>query len=105
MTLNGGRQSSGATWTDASRDGSTRIAKLYDYFGPGIASPEVEALVASPETAARLSLANKLRADKGYPQLELVTVDWTRSEDGQPISSTRIRKGEIDADGKLTGAG
>jgi pantetheine-phosphate adenylyltransferase len=79
------------------------ISKLYDYFGPGITNPEVEALVASPETSARLSLANKLRTDKGYPPLELVTVDWVRSEDGQPISSTRIRSGEIDVDGKQVG--
>jgi len=77
------------------------IAKLDDYFGPGIASPEIEALVASPETAERLSLANKLRAEKGFSPLELVTVEWVEAEDGRPISSTRIRKGEIDLEGKL----
>lgn len=77
------------------------IAKLFDYFGPGIADADVQALVASPETGARLSLANKMRAEKGFPPLELVTVDWVEAEDGKPISSTRIRKGEIDEDGAL----
>jgi len=77
------------------------IAKLNDYFGPGIASSEVEALVASPETSRRLALANKLRAEKGFPPLKLVTVEWIDADDGRRISSTRIRKGEIDPEGKL----
>ena len=61
----------------------------------------MEALVASPETASRLELANRLRAEKGFPPLALVTIDWVSAEDGKPISSTRIRKGEIDAEGRL----
>jgi pantetheine-phosphate adenylyltransferase len=77
------------------------IAKLDDYFGPGIASREVEALVASPETGKRVGLANKLRAERGFPPLELVVIDWVVAEDGQPISSTRIRRGEIDEEGRL----
>jgi len=77
------------------------IARLQDYFGPGIADPDVSALVASPETASRLLLANELRSKKGFPPLELVTVDWVKSEDGKPISSTRIRKGEVDEEGRL----
>jgi cytidyltransferase-like protein len=77
------------------------IAKLEDYFGPGIASREVEALVASPETGERVKLANAIRAKRGYPPLELVVVDWVEAEDGEPISSTRIRRGEIDDQGRL----
>lgn len=77
------------------------IAKLDDFFGPGIASKEVEALVASRETGRRVGLANSLRASRGYPPLELVVVDWVVAEDGKPISSTRIREGEIDKEGRL----
>jgi len=77
------------------------IAKLYDYFGPGIADGDVEALVASPETSSRLDLANKLRAEKGFPPLALVTIEWVSAEDGRPISSTRIRNGEVDSEGRL----
>ena len=79
------------------------IAKLDDFFGPGIASRDVQALVASPETGKRVGLANALRAERGFPPLELVTIDWVEAEDGRPISSTRIRKGEIDEDGRLLG--
>jgi pantetheine-phosphate adenylyltransferase len=79
------------------------IAKLDDYFGPGIASEAVEALVASPETGKRVELANKLRKDRGFPPLDLVVVDWVFAEDGKPISSTRIRNGEMDGEGRLVG--
>ncbi len=77
------------------------LAKLDDYFGPGIASPDVEAIVVSRETAKRVSIANALREAKGYPPLEVVVVDFILAEDSQPISSTRIRNGEIDTEGRL----
>jgi pantetheine-phosphate adenylyltransferase len=77
------------------------IAKLDDYYGPGIASPEVEAIVVSRETASRVPFANTLRESKGFPPLEVVVVDYVLADDSRPISSTRIRKGEIDVEGKL----
>lgn len=77
------------------------IAKLDDYFGPGIASPEVEAIVVSPETAERVPIANKMREQKGFGPLKVVIVDYVLAEDGFPISSTRIRRGEIDSEGRL----
>lgn len=80
-----------------------RIVKLEDFFGPGIASREVEALIASKETGKRVELANRLRAERGFPPLELVVIDWVVAEDGRPISSTRIRKGEIDEEGRVVG--
>jgi pantetheine-phosphate adenylyltransferase len=77
------------------------IAKLEDNFGPGIASPEVQAIVVSVETAKKVPIANAARAAKGFPPLEVVTVDYVLAEDGRPISSTRIRSGEIDFEGTL----
>jgi pantetheine-phosphate adenylyltransferase len=77
------------------------IAKLDDYFGPGIASPEIQAIVVSRETAQRVPIANSLREAKGYPPLEVVTVDYVMADDSKPISSTRIRKGEIDPEGRV----
>ena len=76
------------------------IAKLDDYYGPGIASPEVEAIVVTKETARRVPLANSLRASKGFPPLKVRLVDYVLAYDAAPISSTRIRRGEIDAEGK-----
>jgi pantetheine-phosphate adenylyltransferase len=77
------------------------LAKLEEYFGPGIASPDVEAIVVTKETAARVPLANSIRAEKGYPPLDVVVIDYVLAEDNKPISSTRIRKGEIDSEGRL----
>lgn len=79
------------------------IAKLDDYFGPGIASAEVQAIVVSRETAKRVSIANSLRSAKGFPPLEVVVVDFVLADDSKPISSTRIRRGEIDPQGRARG--
>jgi pantetheine-phosphate adenylyltransferase len=76
------------------------IAKLDDYFGPGIASPDIQGIVVSTETVSRVPIANGLRAAKGFPPLDVVVVDYVLAEDGGPISSTRIRKGEIDTEGR-----
>lgn len=77
------------------------IAKLDEYFGPGIASPEVEAIVVTRETAARVPIANALRATRGYPPLKVEVIDYVLAGDDKPISSTRIRNGEIDTEGRL----
>ncbi len=77
------------------------IAKLDDFFGPGIASPEVEAIVVTRETASRVPMVNSLRAKKNFSPLEVVVVEYVLSEDGKPISSTRIRRGEIDPQGTI----
>jgi pantetheine-phosphate adenylyltransferase len=77
------------------------IVKLDDYFGPGIASPEVEAIVVTKETASRVSIANALREAKGYPPLDVVVVEYILADDSKLISSTRIRKGEIDKEGRI----
>ena len=77
------------------------IAKLDDYFGPGITSPEVQAIVVSRETAKRVPIANVARAAKGFAPLDVVTVDYVLADDREPISSTRIRNGEIDTEGRV----
>lgn len=77
------------------------IAILDDFFGPGIASSDVEAIVVTKETSARVPIANALRANKGYPPLKVEVVDYVLAGDDRPISSTRIRRGEIDTEGRL----
>lgn len=77
------------------------IHPLDDYFGPGIYREEVEALVASAETAGRVELANKRRVKMGLKPLDVVVVDLVLAEDGKPISSSRIRGGKIDGEGRV----
>ena len=74
---------------------------ISDPFGPAIDDPELEAIVVSPETRRRAEELNGFRASKGLKALEIVQIPFVLAEDGLPISSIRIRYGEIDIHGKL----
>ena len=77
------------------------VAVISDAFGPSLKDNELEAIVASPETRARAEELNRLRVSKGLKPLEIVKIPFALAEDGKPISSIRVRYGEIDAHGKL----
>ena len=77
------------------------IAKLESEFGPTVTTGDVGALVASHETQVKGRLLNEMRVKNGLRPVEIITVDLIRAEDGSPISSTRIRAGEIDNRGRL----
>jgi pantetheine-phosphate adenylyltransferase len=82
-------------------DANYEIAKLEGDFGPAVTSGDVGALVASSETGNKGKILNEIRAKKGLKPAKVITVKLIRAEDGSPISSTRIRAGEIDSRGKL----
>ncbi len=77
------------------------ISKLNTSYGPTVISDEVGALIVSSETSKSGSEINDVRSKKGLKPLTIVTVDLVRAEDGNPISSSRIRTGQIDREGKL----
>jgi pantetheine-phosphate adenylyltransferase len=77
------------------------ISKLDDVYGPTVIYGHVEAIVSSTETAVNGHLINEIRSRNGLKPLNIISVNMIRAEDGYPISSTRIRKGEIDSSGKL----
>lgn len=71
----------------------------------GIATePTFDALVVSPETADGAERVNEVRRDRGLEPLRIAVVDHVPAADGEPISSTRIVRGEIDEHGALTPA-
>jgi pantetheine-phosphate adenylyltransferase len=78
-----------------------KIIQLNDFYGPALTDPEIEALIVSYETLQRGKEINRLRVEKGLRPLTLIVVDILKAEDGLPITSTRIRKGEIDEEGRL----
>ena len=80
---------------------SYEIAKLDGDFGPAVTTGDVGALVASHETQAKGRLLNEMRAKRGLKPVDVITVELLKAEDGSPISSTRIRAGEIDSSGRL----
>jgi pantetheine-phosphate adenylyltransferase len=77
------------------------VAKLDNEFGPTITHGLVEALIASSETSHKGNEINNIRRKSGLNPISVVAVDILKAEDGSPISSTRIRAGEIDASGKI----
>ena len=77
------------------------IAKLDSEFGPAVTTGDVGALVASAETQVKGQRLNEIRRKNGLAPAEVIEVGLIKAEDGKPISSTRIRAGEIDRNGKL----
>jgi pantetheine-phosphate adenylyltransferase len=82
-------------------DVNYEIAKLDGDFGPAVTTSDVEALVASAETQRKGSLLNEMRAKRGLQPVKVIGVELVKAEDDSTISSTRIRAGEIDRQGRL----
>ena len=76
------------------------IAKLDSDFGPAVTTGDVEALVTSKETQVKGKVLNEMRAKIGAKPVSIITVELVKAEDGSKISSTRIRTGEIDRQGR-----
>jgi len=79
------------------------IVKIADTYGPAVTREDADALVVAPEGKAqqRARELNDERLQRGYHPLEIHTSPFVVAEDGLRISSTRIRNGEIDAQGRL----
>src|SRR3972149_4054236 len=77
------------------------IIPLNDPFGPTLAQSCIEALAVSKETKATAVKINENRKKAGLPPLRIVTINMVPAENCAPISTTRIRKGEIDREGHL----
>jgi pantetheine-phosphate adenylyltransferase len=81
---------------------SFRISRLDNDFGPAALEGEVQALVTSAETSFQGEVLNKLRAEKNLPKVEIITVPMVLAKDGGKISTSRIKKSEIDFEGNLS---
>jgi len=77
------------------------IAKLENDFGPAVLEKEVEALVVSDETSSKGAELNRLRATKNSPPVEIIVIPMALAKDGTRISTTRIKKSEIDSNGNI----
>jgi pantetheine-phosphate adenylyltransferase len=79
------------------------IGPLNDPFGPSIDSDEVEGIVVSEETEVTAEVINKMRVERGKKPLLIFVITMVLADDGKPISSTRVRKQEVDRHGHLIG--
>lgn len=77
-----------------------KIGVINDPYGPTL-SEEFDAIVVSEETFQTALEINKLRREKGLGEMKIFIVKLLLAQDGKPISSTRIRRGEIDREGRV----
>lgn len=77
------------------------MARLDDPYGTTIHEKEFEAIVVSRETEPTAHKINEIRKEKNMQPLDIIVIEFVYAEDGIPISSTRIRNGEIDKKGRL----
>ncbi|MFX0169147.1 MAG: phosphopantetheine adenylyltransferase [Candidatus Hodarchaeota archaeon] len=97
------RESELKRWLDSeSYKGRYTIQPLYDPHGPAIIMPELQLIVVSEETCPVAKEINEIRKDKGLPLLHIAVLTMVMAEDHISISSTRIRAGLIDRDGRVT---
>lgn len=76
-----------------------QIFKLEDYFGPTRYLEEFDVIVLTPENSHRLDSLNTQRKSEGLTIIHGEIIDFLKASDGLPISTTRIKDGEIDSDG------
>jgi len=77
------------------------IVPLNDPYGVLLSRGCVGAVVVSRETESRAYEINAKREEMGLPPLNVVVIDMVDAEDDVPISTTRIRRGEINHEGHL----
>lgn len=77
------------------------ITALDDSYGPTIFDETFDAIVVSEETEPTAVEINNIRVSKNMAPLDIIIVSFVLAEDGNPISSTRIRKGEINNIGEI----
>jgi pantetheine-phosphate adenylyltransferase len=78
-----------------------RITELKDPFGPATRRKRLDALVVSEETRSNGLRVNALRRNQGLNPLRLYVVRMVRTKDGLLLSDTRIRRGEVNQQGRL----
>lgn len=85
-------------------EGLIKRAKIFpidDPYGPSIESEEMGGIVVSQETKPTAIEINVTRKLRGLKPLKIICIDMVLADDDISISSTRIRAGEIDGEGRI----
>jgi pantetheine-phosphate adenylyltransferase len=78
-----------------------QIQELNDPYGTTITDSSIDAIVVSEETEPTAFKINEIRKEREMKPIDIITIRMVLADDGKPISSTRIRKGEIDKKGTV----
>ncbi len=87
-------------WLNRSNNHAS-IISISDPYEPAASATDVDALVVSAETRIRGEEINEKRKKRGLKELVLLEVPMVNAEDQRPISSSRVRFGEITTQGTL----
>jgi len=74
------------------------VQRIFDTYGPSLEG-DYDAIIVSPETEPTAEEINRKRKHLGKTPLQIIVIPFVLSEDGKPISSSRIRRKEIDENG------
>ncbi|HEX2021601.1 MAG TPA: inosine/xanthosine triphosphatase [Candidatus Thermoplasmatota archaeon] len=77
-----------------------RVEPIASPFGFAL-DARFDAIAVTEETAPTAASINAERARLGLPPLRVVLAPYVLADDARPIKSTRVRLGEIDAEGRL----
>ncbi|MEK9143204.1 MAG: pantetheine-phosphate adenylyltransferase [Patescibacteria group bacterium] len=77
------------------------IIPIDDPYEPAASMKDLDALIVTRENRKTGERINELRQGLALSPLTLIEVPMVAAEDGKPVSSTRMRNGEIDHYGKL----
>ena len=75
--------------------------ELDDNYGPAPTRKDCDSIICTPETLGNCQRINEMRLKNGLLPLEIIEVQHSLDEAGGIISSSRIRAGKIDCNGKL----
>ncbi len=77
------------------------IFPISDFFGTAATDSSIEAIVVSQETETSAQAINAKRKENGLQALKIIVIDMVPAENHVAISTTRIRRGEIDREGRM----
>lgn len=81
--------------------GKYELVSIGDSYGPSVHMNDLDVIVVSEGTVRRARRINKIREGRGMKSLKVIVVPFVLADDSVPISSRRIRNGDIDAGGRM----
>ncbi|MEN3047485.1 MAG: pantetheine-phosphate adenylyltransferase [Candidatus Caldarchaeales archaeon] len=84
--------------------GRCEIGELDDPLGPPVTDESFDVVVGSPFTIKNCLRIAAERSSSSRPPIAVEVGPVVLAEDGLPVSSTRVRAGEIDRSGRVTGS-
>ena len=80
---------------------NAKIIPISDIFGTTLTESNIDAIFATEENLKNVNLINQKRHAINFPELIVEIVPYVKDEQGENITSERIRKGEIDSNGLI----